>query len=82
MLDRYGSGRLTTAEIFAPAIELASGGFPISKFGADHFPGPGPCAAIPAPSAPAPLLAAVMHAHTHTLSHAHGFAVSRLQPCG
>ena len=42
MLERYGSGTLTTSQIFAPAIELAEGGFPISKFGSDHFPGPGP----------------------------------------
>ena len=42
MLERYGSGTLTTSQIFGPAIELAEGGFPISKFGSDHFPGPGP----------------------------------------
>ena len=28
MLGRYGSGRLSAAEVFAPAVALAEGGFP------------------------------------------------------
>jgi gamma-glutamyltranspeptidase/glutathione hydrolase len=42
MLERYGSGRLSTALIFQPAIELAERGFTLTKFGSRHFPGPGP----------------------------------------
>ena len=44
MLERHGSGQLSAAQIFAPAIELAENGFALSKFGSDHFPGPGPYA--------------------------------------
>ena len=48
MLERHGSGQLSAAEIFAPAIELAENGFALSKFGSDHFPGPGPYASASA----------------------------------
>ena len=44
MLRRYGSGKLSRAQIFQPAIELAEGGSALTKFGARHFPGPGPYA--------------------------------------
>ena len=30
-VERFGSGRLTMAEILAPAIELAESGFPVSE---------------------------------------------------
>ena len=33
-VERFGSGRLSLADILAPAIELAEGGFPVSEFSA------------------------------------------------
>lgn len=33
-VERFGSGRLTLSQIFAPAIELAEDGFPVSEISA------------------------------------------------
>ncbi|KAH8887886.1 gamma-glutamyltranspeptidase [Thozetella sp. PMI_491] len=37
IVEKFGSGKLTLAQILAPAIELAEGGFPVSEISSYHW---------------------------------------------